>query len=525
MNNRLQKMWCGVAAMLDRLGNRPRLLLLLFAGIYFVGFSLIASKGVISNDELFTLYIARLPHFRDVWAALATGAEQTPPLFYAVSRADIKLFGTSGLALRLPEMLAFFLMGAVLFHIVARRTSPVYGFLALLFPFMTTAFNYVFEARAYALVLCFSVTGLLCWIWATEGRHRVPALVGLALSLAAAISSHYYAVLSLFPIGLGEAVRTFRRKKIDVGVWLALLLSLSPLVAFLPLIESARKFAPHFWSKPHWSSIVYFYDYFLLTPSVIPLLAILLVVVASSVFRKPAEDTSEAGTLKSVPEHEIAGVLGFLMIPAVGIVLAKTAVGAFSDRYALPAVIGLCIVIAWGLHSVLRGQRVVAVGLGLLLLAFLVVKEVNTWRRTGAYRALQASTYSFLETYARGNAPIVISGPLNFAELTYAPPRNLAGRLTYLADPRLALQYSGTDDAEKGLVEMQQWAGLNVLPFHTFVASGRACYIYVDNFPDQHKWTIPELRALNWRLTLVAWQQDMILFRATPIGKASGAGD
>ena len=318
--------------MLDRLGNRPRLLLLLFAGIYFVGFSLIASKGVISNDELFTLYIARLPHFRDVWAALATGAEQTPPLFYAVSRADIKLFGTSGLALRLPEMLAFFLMGAVLFHIVARRTSPVYGFLALLFPFMTTAFNYVFEARAYALVLCFSVTGLLCWIWATEGRHRVPALVGLALSLAAAISSHYYAVLSLFPIGLGEAVRTFRRKKIDVGVWLALLLSLSPLVAFLPLIESARKFAPHFWSKPHWSSIVYFYDYFLLTPSVIPLLAILLVVVASSVFRKPAEDTSEAGTLKSVPEHEIAGVLGFLMIPAVGIVLAKTAVGAFSAR-------------------------------------------------------------------------------------------------------------------------------------------------------------------------------------------------
>ena len=500
-------------------------MLLLFAAIYFVGFCLIASKAAISNDELFTLYISRLPRFRDVWAALATGAEQTPPLFYAISRADIKLFGTTGLALRLPEVLAFAAMSLCVFHIVARRTSGVYGFLGMLFLFMTTAFNYAYEARAYALVLCFSALGFLCWIWAAEGRHRLLALAGLALSLAAAISSHYYAVLSLFPIGLGELARSFRRKRVDVGVWLALVLSLSPLLAFLPLIESARKFAPHFWSKPHWSTIVFFYDYFLLTPSAIPLLAILIAVVAARVFLRSEESSDEASILDRVPAHEMVAVLGFLLIPAVGIVLAKTAVGAFSDRYALPAVIGLCIAGAWGLYSLLEGRQAAAVGLGLLLCLFLAVKEVQTWGRVVAYRELQASSYAFLETHARGDTPIVISGPLDFAELTYEPPGDLAGRLTYLADPPLSYQYTGTDDAEKGLVEMKHWAGLNVQPFHTFVASGRPCYIYVENFPDEHKWAIPALRALNWRQTLVAWQQDRILFEATPPGKSSAGGE
>ena len=525
MNNRLQRILCRGERVLDDLGNRTGLLLLLFAVVYFLGFCLIASKAVVSNDELFTLYIARLPHFRDVWAALATGAEQTPPLFYAIARVDIKLFGTSGLALRLPELLAFALLCFCLFHIVSRRTSPVYGFIAMLFPFMTTAFNYASDARAYALVLAFSAFGLLCWIWATEGRRRVLALAGLAVSLAAAISCHYYAVLSLFPIGLGEVVRSFRRKRMDVGVWLALLLSLSPLLAFLPLIEGARKYAPHFWAKPHWLSMGYFYEHFLLTPSAVPLLAVLMTVVLYNFFQRPEEDKFASQERPQIPLHERTAALGYLLIPVVGVVLAKTAVGAFSDRYALPAVIGLCIVVGWTLHSALGAKRALAAGLGLLFCGFLAVKEVQTYRFMVSGRSFKATTFAFLEANARGDAPIVISGSTAFTELTYQAPSAIAGRLLYLADPRIALQYTGTNSAEKGLLEMKRWAGLNVQPFQSFAASGQPCYIFVENFPDQYRWTIPELRAWNWRLTLVAWQQEMILFKAAPIRKALAAGE
>jgi len=507
---------CRILTRLNELGNRPGVLLLLFACVYFIGFGVIAAKALVSNDELFTLYIARLPHFSDIWAALATGAEQTPPLFYAISRADIYLVGTSGLALRLPELFAFALMCVCLFHIVARRTSAAYGFLALLLPFMTTAFNYAFEARSYALVMAFSGFGLLCWIWAVEGRRRQLALMGLAASLAAAISCHYYAVLSLFPLGMGEAIRFFRRNRVDAGVWLALGLSLSPLLTFLPLIQSARKFAPHFWAKPKWSSMAYFYDHFLLTPSAIPLLVIFLAAVLYRVLRRPRAEVAERPVPAGVPAHEIAATVGFLLIPVVGVVLAKTVVGAFSDRYALPAVIGLSIIVAWGIHRMLDARRAPAVALGLLLLAILAIKEVQTYRRVAVDTLRHAQTYSFLESYASGDAPIVISGPMDFMELSYDAPKSLAPRLTYLADPRLALQYTGSDDAEKGLVEMKSWAGPNVQQFRKFVGSGQRCYVYVVNYPDEYAWVVRGFHAAHWRMVLERWQGGMVLFSAAP---------
>jgi hypothetical protein len=214
--------------------------------------------------------------------------------------------------------------------------------------------------------------------------------------------------------------------------------------------------------------------------------------------------------------HEIAAAVGFLLIPAVGVVLAKTVVGAFSDRYALPAVIGLSLIVGWGLYSALAGHRAAAVALALVLCGFLAVKEFQTYRRVAYDSVLQSSTYSFLERNAPGDAPIVISGPMDFTELTYNAPRDLSGRLTYLADPWLALKYTGTDDAEKGLVEMKSWAGLNVEPFPGFIASGQKCYVYVVNYPDKYAWVMNGFQAAHWKIQLERWQDGMLLFQATP---------
>jgi len=503
-------------ALLETSARSRLLLLFLFFVIYGVGFGLIGSKKVLWNDELFSLYISELPHFHNIWAALKTGAEQTPPLFFAITRAGLELLGNSALTLRLPELLAFGLMCACLFHLVSRRTSPAFGFLAMLFPFMTAAFNYVAEGRAYALVLAFTAFGLLCWLWAAEGRRRVFALTGLAVSLAAAISCHYYAVLSLFPMGLGELARTFRSKRIDVGVWLALILSMSPLLIFLALIESARKFAPHFWAKPRWSSMAYYYEHFLLAPSAVPLLVILLAVVIYCSFLRSEPGSGETRTIPNIPLHEAAAVIGFLLIPPVGVILAKAIVGAYSDPYALPAVIGLSILVAWGLCIALEGQDAPALALGLLLCAFLVVKEAQTYRRVVAERSLKDSTYAFLEENAQGRAPIVIPGPLEFTELTHGAPVSIAGRMIYLADPGLAVQYTGTDDPDRGLIEMKSWAGLNVLPFQSFIALARPCYIYATNSKDQYAWTVRAFQAAHWKITLVKWQDNEVLLYAEP---------
>lgn len=512
--------------LLEVFESRKWLLLLLFSILYFVGFCLIASKAVVTNDELFTLYIGRLPHFHNVWEALATGAEQTPPLFYAVTHADLALFGTATLALRLPELLGYWLMCVCLFLFVSRRSSVFYGLIAMLFSLMTTAFVFVTDARAYALVLGFSALAFLCWQGAAEDRHRNLALAGVVLSLAAAISFHYYAVLSLFPLGFGEMVRSIRRKRIDVGIWVALVLSLFPLLLFLPLIRAAQKFAPHFWAKPHWSSMFYFYQHFLLPSAALPLLMILLAVACYAAFRSSPAGTDVSRRRSKRPPHEIAAAIGFLLVPVVGVILAKTVVGAFAPRYALPAVIGLSILVAWGLDSALDSGRTAAFGLGLLLCAFLVAKQAESYYRAVEARADLSSTYAFLEAHATGDAPIVISDPDSFTELTYKPPHEIAQRLLYLADPHLGVWYTGTNDVEQGLVEMKRWAGLNVQSFHAFVSSGRGCYILflTADYPYDYEWVIQALTAAHWRIALLKWQEGKILFFARPNGNVSGSG-
>jgi uncharacterized membrane protein len=500
----------------EKIEKRKLLLLSVFSGFYFAGFCLLAAEKVMWNDELFTYYIARLPHLSDVWNALLTGAEQTPPLSYAVTRAVWGILGVSNLTTRLPEIIGIWLMGLCLLVFVARRTTFLYGFVAMLFPLVTEAFHYATEARAYALVLAFSAFALVSWQWAAEGRRRRLALVGLGAGVAAAVSSHYYAVLILFPLSLGEFVRSARRKRIDTAVWIALCLGLTPLVVFLPLIRSARSYAPHFWAKPQWISMLDFYHRFLLPPTVLALALILVLVMAYSALR-PAARASKPPL--DVPAHELAAVLGFVFIPVAGVILAKTVIGAYDDRYAFPAVIGFCIVVGWGLACAFDRSAAMALAVCAMLFGAMIAKDVRSYHSVVEDRAVREATYAFLEQHAAGAAPIVIANPAPFVELSHRPPAELRARLLYLVDPQLGLENTGTDDIERGVVEMKRWAGMNVQSFPAYIASGRQCFIYVQNYPDQFEWLIPEMVKTHWKLSLVGWHGLDMLFLAAPGGE------
>ena len=496
-----------------KIEKKPLLLISFFSVFYFAGFCLIALQKVMWNDELFTFYIARLPNFSAIWKALLTGAEQTPPLSYMLTRLSWSVFGVTTLSTRLPEIIAIWLMGLCLLVLVARRTSFLYGLIAMLFPMITEVFHFATEARAYALVLAFSAFALLCWLWATEGRRRTLALAGLAASVAAAVSSHYYAVLLLFPLALGELVRSIARKKIDLGVWVSLGLGLTPLLAFLPLIESARSFATHFWAKPHWISMLDFYHRFLLPPTVLGMALILGLVMAYAALVPSARPPKPR---LQVPVHEFAAVAGFILIPVVGVILAKTVIGAFDDRYAFPAAIGVCIIAGWGLYGVFNGSPGMAFAVCLMLFGAMIAKDIRSYHSMVEDREARAATYSFIEKYATGSIPIVIANPGPFVELSHRPPLNIRSRLLYLVDPAVALQDTGTDDVERGVVAMKHWAGMNVVPFPAYLASGRRCYVYVQNYPDQYEWLLPEIIKARWRLTTVGWDGLNVLFSAQP---------
>jgi hypothetical protein len=83
---------------------------------------LLAHYKLFWNDELFTVYIARIPTVPDVWAFLATGVEQTPPTFHLLSRWVIHTLGEHHVTVRLPSILAVGVLGICLF-VVRRRLA------------------------------------------------------------------------------------------------------------------------------------------------------------------------------------------------------------------------------------------------------------------------------------------------------------------------------------------------------------------------------------------------------------------
>jgi hypothetical protein len=461
------------------LEQRSGLLLLSVTALYMAAAIAIASAKLLWNDELFTFYIARLPTMADVYRALLTGAEQLPPLFFIITRAFTALFGSSPVAYRLPEILGFWLMSASLFWFVRSRAGTAYGLVAMLTPMLSGAFYFADEARPYGLVLGFAGLALLCWQTAAAGCKRTLSLVGLCVCLASALCCHYYAVLCWIPFLLGEVVRTVIKKRIDVWIWASLILGLLPLVLLFRLINAAREYSSHFWAKPHWSMAFNFYRD-LLTPAILMFVGMLLILAwclrgGSPKISPPADEDS------GLRAHESAAVFGFLLIPLVGIVLAKVVTGAFADRYVMPAVIGVSVVIACSISVIVKRQSTAGVMLAALSLTLFAIDTIKTYRQLRAEAEERAMLYRTLQSQAQGSIPVVIAGPHLFLELSYlAVKQGQKPNFVFLSDTSLALRYTETDDLERGLHALRDKAAapLNILDFHTFCKEHREFLVY-----------------------------------------------
>jgi Dolichyl-phosphate-mannose-protein mannosyltransferase len=240
---------------------------LAFGAIYGIATGVVAARRPLWNDELYTYHFARVPDLADLWRALQTGADQAPPLAYLLARVSLDLFGTNAVAIRLPEVVGFFVFSVCMYVLVARRTNELYGLIAMLLPSLTAAYYYASEARAYALVLAFGALALVCWQLATEGVRRQLTVPGVFVALFLATSSHYYAVLLLVPLMLGELTRTALLRRIDGPLWVAFAGALLPLVAFIQLVRASHGYAKDFWGRPVWPDALSFFSFLLDTRS------------------------------------------------------------------------------------------------------------------------------------------------------------------------------------------------------------------------------------------------------------------
>ena len=470
------------------------------------------------NDELFTVYIARLPAVSDVWAFLATGVEQIPPTFHLLTRLVVRLFGEHPLAVRLPSIVAMGGMAACLYVVVSRRAGAAYGLVALLLPLVTQAHFYAYEARPYALVLAWSAVSLLCWQSAAAGDSRRLALVWLGVSLAAALCSHYYAVLSFLPLAAGELWRTVQRRRLDLPIWIALAAATLPLLLFLPLLQAGRRLAATFWARPRWNQMVAFYgDVF--GPAAAPLLLIILVMALYPLARTRTPPPVPAEP--SLPRHELIAAMVYLALPLVATVLAKLVTGAFTNRYALPAILGVALLVPWGADHLLDRRATMGALLAALLggwFALMVgIFPVLELRRASADHD---GVYRFLATAAPGDLPVVVQSPHTFFQMTYYAPPAVASRLLYLADPQAARRYVDTDTVELGLLEFGRWTPIHVEAYQPYLAARRRFFLYDDRAA--YGWLSKALVADGARFAVVALDggTTLLLVDAGPLPAA-----
>jgi hypothetical protein len=398
------------------------------------------------------------------------------------------------LALRLPSLLGFLLASLCLAGFVARRLPASYGLVAAVFPAATWFYYYAHEARPYAMMLGFAALTLYCWQWATSGNRPTVPFIGLAVGATGAVASHYYGVLVLFPIALGEMVRTVEIRRVDIRVWSALAFAVLPLLVILPLIEASRQSGESFWAPPRVRTMIDLYKN-LLRPAVAVLLVALLYM---GLHRWQSVRIGQPHLARTMifpmPLHEVVAAVGFALLPAIGLVLAILVTGAFTDRYFIPAVLGLAILLALTTFYVSAGRSSVAMLIAVLLLVELVrIQSAELRKAEDGWQAL-SNTVTLLRSVGSEDLPIVASELHTFLELSHHAPPDIASRLVYLADPAQARRLLGFASVDQGAIDLVgPWFHTNVEPFKTFILSNRRFFVYGGKQGNMLNWIHREL--------------------------------
>jgi hypothetical protein len=421
----------------EALSRRKYLVLVLFSGLYFAATCFRAHQKLFWFDELFTVYLSRLPDMASVWGALKQGVDLNPPLFYLFTRFSESLFGEGQIATRLPEIVGFWVFCLCLFRFVSMRTSVLAGAISMLFPLVTTAYFYAYEARSHGVVLGLGGIALVCWQATNESKRQPWWLAGMSAALLLAILTHTYAILLLVPFAVAEFTRTSSFRRIDWGLWLAIATpSLGALVS-LPLFQAAKAHIPAGAFPATISALAASYP-FHLTPALGVLAAVpvfYFVFLLCSAKTRTASD--QAPSLKL---EEGIVLVAFAAMPFFSFLLASVTGAPYMDRYSISAIAGFgCLL---GIVSARRPP----VGLGVLL--FLVVQigfnlvqyalggavsEPTTSLRLSTSARDFARRYELMAAGPDKTSPIVLLDALEFLPVMHYAPPEISSRLVYAA--------------------------------------------------------------------------------------------
>ena len=414
-----------------------------FTVVYFLATIAWAKSERFWFDELFTYYVALQPTLRDLWAALTAPIDQQPLFFFLVTRGASHLTSDPYVGLRLPGMFGFWLLNMCVFFYTSRRSTALWGLVAMLALYLTPAFYYAHEARPYGLAVGFAALALLCWQNAAAGIWRATSLVGLAFGVAAAISSSFYAALIVAPLALGEITRSLSKRSIDFGVWVALTCGAGVGLLYLPLVAGyVHSFPARNWASPTTRTIFDLYAN-LLDKTV--LAAVLVLLAAGIQWMRPAPPPGHGHANARRPLiYEVVAAAGFLLLPCLGYLAAVSVTKMIAFRYVLSTVIGFSILAAWTLYGRTRSSAVWGIALVCILAASAAADQVMAFRNEIPSRLSETTRLRTLLSGQPDTLPVVVDDPIRSLELFHYERSDVTSRLYYLIDPAASLRFGAT---------------------------------------------------------------------------------
>ncbi|MDD4915227.1 MAG: glycosyltransferase family 39 protein [Methylococcales bacterium] len=437
----------------DKINSNGWIYITLILIVYFLTTYYRAETRMLWFDEIFSLYLSRLPDFSSLMAAIQQGIDFNPPLFYEWLRLSRFFIADETVAIRTPSIIAGGLLCLCLYRFVSIRTNAIGGLVASLFPLVSIESYYATEARPHGIVIGLAALALVCWQSAIDPerkKYRVWWLGSLCLALACATLTHAYAVLAFFPLALAELTRDLRRKHIDWPVWsMFAIASIAVLMPFW-LIHIAKTHLPPTFAPATVGMLVKSYTSNLDSGQLIIVAALFLYLGR---FLSGGLPQTGQIVISDKLKFDLTACLGFVVLPVIAFILAKIAGTPLYARYSLGCIIGFSAFL--GIFI----SRYNKIGLILIiLLAGRIGKDALDYQHNSmlfepSTGRDMTSVSKYLEHYKimadlpDPSLPVVIYGSWNnhwdfTPELFYAPAE-FSNRLTLLLPEKQDLNKNG----------------------------------------------------------------------------------
>jgi hypothetical protein len=221
-----------------------------------------------------------------------------------------------------------------------------------------------------------------------------------------------------------------------------------------------------------------------------PITAVIILVIPLACYLAGTQSRKVSNPGEEIPLHELAAAVVLCLIPIFLYIAAIMVTKAFHARYAIVAVNGFSILVAYACHRLGRANAILAVTMIACILfsaCFQLAITARKYSKPGGH--VNKALISFIET---STLPVVFSTSHLFLRHNYYLPENLTGRIAYLIDEKESIHYLGHNADELALPNLRKIKPLQLISYKTFHEMHGEYYVVTRNLKDG--WLIRKIR-------------------------------